>query len=81
MIVVNKEAPRTDYTPAEYLTLEEASVIKHEYIDGEILSMTGGTPNHNDITGNFYTFLKLALRGKGYKVFMTDLRLWIPQFN
>ncbi len=43
--------------------------------------MTGGTPNHNDIAGNFYTFLKLALRGKGYKVFMTDLRLWIPQYN
>ncbi|MEM7756728.1 MAG: Uma2 family endonuclease [Cyanobacteria bacterium P01_A01_bin.40] len=81
MIAVNKEAPRTDYTSAEYLALEEASVIKHEYIDGEIIPMTGGTPNHNDITGNFYTFLKLALRGKGYKVFMTDLRLWIPQFN
>ncbi len=81
MIAVNKQASHTDYTPEEYLALEEESDVKHEYLDGEIQSMTGGTPNHNDIAGNFYAFLKLALRGKGYKVFMTDLRLWIPQFN
>ena len=43
--------------------------------------MTGGTPNHNDIAGNLYAFLKLALRGKGYKVFITDLRLWIRQYQ
>ncbi len=81
MITVNKDAQRTDYTPAEYLAMESESDVKHEYRDGEIVKMTGGTPNHNDIAGNFYAFLKLALRGKGYKLFMTDLRLWIPQFN
>ena len=81
MIVINQDLPRTDYTPAEYLALESESKVKHEYRDGEIVEMTGGTPNHNDIAGNFYAFLKLALRGKGYKVYMSDLRLWIPQFN
>ena len=78
---VETENQKVDYTPEEYLELEEKSEFRNEYIDGEITPMTGGTPNHNDIAGNLYTFLKLALRGKGYKVFMTDLRLWIPQYN
>ena len=74
------EYPKIDYTPEEYWELEEKSEIKNEYIAGEIKPMTGGTPNHNEIAGNFYTFLKLALRDKGYKVFMTDLRLWIRHY-
>ena len=78
---VKTENQKVDYTPEEYLELEEKSEFRNEYIDGQITPMTGGTPNHNDIAGNLYTFLKLALRGKGYKVFMTDLRLWIPQYN
>ncbi|MEL6930165.1 MAG: Uma2 family endonuclease, partial [Cyanobacteria bacterium J06600_6] len=68
-------------TPTEYLAFESESEVKHEYRDGEIIEMTGGTPNHNDIATNFCVFLKLALRGKSDKVFMSDLRLWIPQFN
>ena len=78
---IKTDNQRINYTPEEYLELEEKSEFRNEYIDGKIKPMTGGTPNHNDIAGNFYTFLKLALRGKGYKVFMTDLRLWIPQYN
>lgn len=81
MIAANQSLKRTDYTPAEYLAFESESEIKHEYRDGEIVEMTGGTPNHNDIAGNFYAFLKLALRGKDDKVYMSDLRLWIRQFN
>jgi Uma2 family endonuclease len=41
------------YSPEEYLALEEVAESKSEYIDGEIVPMTGGTPNHNDIAGNF----------------------------
>ncbi len=78
---VKTENQRINYTPEEYLELEEKSEFRNEYIDGKINPITGVTPNHNDIAGNFYTFLKLALRGKGYKVFMSDLRLWSPQYN
>lgn len=81
MVFQAKSEKKTNYTPQEYLELEEKSEYRHEYIDGKINSVTGGTPNHNDITGNFYTFLKLALRGQDSKVFMSDLRLWIPQYN
>ena len=32
------------YTVDEYLALEEKSEVKHEYFDGEIFAMAGGTP-------------------------------------
>lgn len=66
------------YTTEEYLELELASDIRNEYRDGEIIPMTGGTPNHNDIAGNLYIALKTSLRGKNYRVFYVDQRLWIP---
>ena len=67
------------YSPEEYLELEVASGDRHEYIDGQIILMTGGLPNHNQIAGNFYATLNFALRRKSYQAFMTDQRLWIPQ--
>ncbi|MFZ1029342.1 MAG: Uma2 family endonuclease [Limnoraphis robusta] len=67
------------YTPEEYLELEEQAEFKNEYRDGEILPMAGGTTNHNEIAGNVLVFLKFALRGKDYRVFIGDVRLWIPQ--
>ena len=81
VVQIKTETQRVNYTPEEYWELEEKSEFRNEYIQGEIKPVAGGTPNHNEIAGNFYTFLKLALRGKGYKVFMTDLRLWIPPYN
>ncbi|BAZ01709.1 hypothetical protein NIES37_57140 [Tolypothrix tenuis PCC 7101] len=66
------------YSPEEYLELEVNSEERHEYIDGQIIPMTGGTPNHNQIVGNFYAALNFALKRQPYRAFVTDQRLWIP---
>ncbi len=66
------------YTPEEYLELELASENKGEYRNGEIIPMTGGTPDHNELAINLAAFLKFALRGKPYRIFATDQRLWVP---
>ncbi|MFM5888901.1 MAG: Uma2 family endonuclease [Dolichospermum sp.] len=66
------------YSPQEYLELEVNSEIRHEYINGLIIHKTGGTPNHNQLAGNFYAMLNFALKRKPYQVFVTDQRLWIP---
>lgn len=68
-----------NYTLEEYLELEISSEERHEYINGEIISMTGGTPNHNQVTGNLYAALNFALKRQPYRVFITDQRLWIPE--
>lgn len=69
------------YTAEEYLELELAAETRSEYRDGDIIPMTGGTPNHNDISGNLYILLKSALKGKDYRIFYADQRLRIPAVN
>ncbi|MBE5229059.1 MAG: Uma2 family endonuclease [Microcystis aeruginosa PMC 728.11] len=65
----------------EYRNLETIAEVKHEYHDGEIIDMTGGSINHNSILINLIVLLKLALRGTNYRLQSSDLRLWIPQYN
>jgi Uma2 family endonuclease len=69
------------YTPEEYLALEESAEFKSEYHNGEIVPMTGGSINHNQIAGNVYAYLKFAFRGKNLKPYIGDLRLWIPRYQ
>jgi Uma2 family endonuclease len=66
------------YSPEEYLELEVNSEERHEYIDGQIIPTTGGTPNHNQIALNFSGALNFDLKRQPYRVFVTDQRLWIP---
>ncbi|GAB1544164.1 Uma2 family endonuclease [Scytonema sp. NUACC21] len=70
---------KKNYTSEEYLELEINSEQRHEYINGEIIPMTGGTPNHNQIALNFSAALNFALKRQPYRVFVTDQRLWIPK--
>jgi Uma2 family endonuclease len=72
-------AEKKDYTPEEYLDLEVHSQERHEYIDGAIVTMVGGMPNHNQIVLNLAGSLNLTLKRQPYRVFVTDQRLWIPQ--
>ena len=69
------------YTPEEYLELEIVCETRNEYRNGEIIPMTGGTPDHNEIAGNLNASLKLALKGQPYRIFIADQRLWIPTIN
>ncbi len=77
---IAKQPPteKRHYTPEEYLALEESAIDKSEYHDGEIIPMTGGTTNHNSIIINLIANLKFGLRGKDYRLFTSDVRLWIP---
>ncbi len=69
------------YTPEEYLELEEQADIRSEYRDGEIIPMTGGTTNHNQIALNLAASLKVAAKKQNCRVYMADVRLWIPKYR
>lgn len=69
------------YTSEEYLEFEVNSDTRHEYIHGEIIPMTGGTPNHNDIVSILNAILRVSLKGQSYSIFIADQRLWIPNFG
>lgn len=70
---------RDYYSPEEYLELEINSEERNEYIDGEIITMTGAKPNHNQIALNLGSTINFYLKGKPYQVFIADQRLWIPK--
>ena len=67
------------FTEEQYLALEETAEDKSEYLDGEIIPMTGGSTNHNQIGGNLYIALSLALKKQNYRIFIGDVRLWVPK--
>lgn len=78
---VKMQTQQRYYTPEEYLAHEEVATFHSEYRDGEIVPMTGGSINHNQIAGNVYALLRSALRGKPCKPYIGDLRLWIPSYR
>ena len=49
---------RHRYSLEEYLALERESEIKHEYWNGEIFQMSGGTLRHDQIMGNLFDNLR-----------------------
>ncbi len=69
------------YTPEEYLALEEKAVDRHEYRDGKIITMTGGTTNHNQIALNFCRQFPLTIENQDYYIYINDVRLWIAEYR
>jgi Uma2 family endonuclease len=79
MIAARDDFPRL--TPEEYFEWEEQQQVRHEYIDGEVYAMTGGTLNHSEIASNFNFLLKSHLRSGSCRVFNSDARINIYQSN
>jgi Uma2 family endonuclease len=83
-VAAGANTPRKTYTSEEYFALEaesEHTGIRREFHNGEIIEMTGGTPEHNKVAGALYSTLWLSLRKRPYSLFIADQRLWIPEFE
>jgi Uma2 family endonuclease len=72
---MEQRAPTHLMSEQEYLALERVSDIKHEFFQGEIFAMAGGTPYHSLIAANLITALNRALQDRGCFVFTADLRV------
>lgn len=64
-------------TPEEYFDWEETQEEKHEYIYGEVFSMSGVTRTHDTITINLLVSLRLAFRETECTVFTSDMRVQV----
>lgn len=56
--------PSYHYSIEEYLMVESALNIRHEYMDGQIYAMTGGTERHAKIMANINGELRTVFKGK-----------------
>ena len=68
-------APRHRYTFREYLELEEVARVRHEFYDGEIYAMAGGTPEHAAVAAAITTILGRQLDPQSCRAYSSDLRL------
>lgn len=64
-------------TYAEYVALTETSELKHEYIDGEIVAMGGGTIAHGRLIGRVTSLVERALEGRPCIVLPAEVRVRI----
>ncbi|MBC8123311.1 MAG: Uma2 family endonuclease [Gemmatimonadaceae bacterium] len=62
-------------TIEEYLEWEKAQELRHEYLDGEIYAMTGGSKAHNAIAINLARELSTHLRTSSCNVFVSDVKV------
>lgn len=70
-------------TLAEYVEREESSTVKHEFHNGKIVEMAGGTPPHAQIALNFGTFLNICLfkKTESFIAYGSDAEIYIPELD
>lgn len=70
-------SPPPKLSPADYLALDRASDVRHEYLDGLMGAMSGGTSNHSFLIANVAHEIKLALGSRRCNMSVGDLRLQV----
>lgn len=68
------QSTKQKWTLEEYFEFERTSETKHEYFQGEIYAMSGGSLRHALIATNTSTALNIQLRKTTCRVFQSDLR-------
>jgi Uma2 family endonuclease len=65
------------YTYADYVALEESSSTKHEYFQGEIYAMAGGSEEHSALAAEVLRILGNALGDRPCRTHTSDLRIYV----
>ncbi len=78
-LVMGVPVQKCRYSIEEYLKLEGESAERHEYHDGKILAMAGGSPEQSFIISNVVREAGNALKGKPCRVAESNLRVRIPR--
>lgn len=73
------DGTQTRFTPDEYRAIEETAQERHEYCNGEIIAMSGGSEVHSAIACNLLIYLGFLLRDTDFRLYNSDLRVWIPE--
>ena len=68
---------RHRYTYAQYVALERESPTKHEFFDGEIYAMAGGSEDHSALALNVLAALLGAVGDRPCRVHTSDLRIYV----
>lgn len=67
------------YTYAQYAALERRSDVKHEFLDGEIYAMAGGSEDHSALAAEVIATLVGALGDRPCRVHTSDMRIYVEE--
>ena len=73
------DATKTRFTPDEYRAIEETAQERHEYCNGEIIAISGGSEVHSAIACNLLIYLGFLLTDTDFRLYNSDLRVGIPE--
>ena len=73
--------PKHKYSLEEYFEIERDSEEKFEYWDGNVWSMAGASPEHEQIVVNAGAHLREILRGRGCFIFGSNLKVKVPAYE
>jgi Uma2 family endonuclease len=65
------------YTYADYVALELDSSTKHEFLDGEIYAMAGGSEDHSALSAEVLRVLGNAIGTRDCRAHTSDLRVYV----
>jgi Uma2 family endonuclease len=68
---------RPRYTYADYLAVEMMGPGKHEFFNGDIYAMSGGTEDHSALAANTIAALVRAVGEGPCRVHSSDLRIYV----
>lgn len=66
-------------TAEEYLATERAASCKSDFIDGEVIPMSGASEAHNLISLSFGAELRRILKGRQFRVYPSDMKVRSPR--
>lgn len=67
--------PKSTLTYAEYLAREASAEVRHDFVNGEVYAMAGGTPEHGALTAAVTRLIGAALEGKPCRTYSSDVRV------
>jgi Uma2 family endonuclease len=74
-MIAQRQPPR--WSADAYLEMERTSSIKHEFLDGHVYAMAGGTRRHSRISVNLTSLFNAQLRGTSGRTFNSDMKVRI----
>jgi Uma2 family endonuclease len=73
--IMGLPASKPRHSIQDYYRIENDATEKHEFRDGEILAMSGGSPQHAQIAANLIGEMRNQLKGKPCRLYTSDLRV------
>lgn len=62
----------------EFLEFESTSLERHEFVDGNLFVMAGGTDRQSHVIGEVFSQVKAPSRAAGLRVYMSDVLIRTP---